>query len=83
MQTIPIRDVEHLANLASDEHGAHIFIQLNGWIRSSKWVRFTGKRFFIFHESDGSEQRLFPNDLNEAGLMLEAIATGNCFAEQI
>jgi len=83
MQTILIRNVEHLASLASDERGAHIFIHLNGGIRSSKFIRFHGKRFYIFNEIDGSEQRLSPNDLSDAGLLLEAIATGNCFAEQL
>ena len=80
-RAIPIEHIEHLTKLALTGNGVHLFVRMNGRVRSSKFVSFNGRRFYIFNEIDGSEQRLAPQNLSAAGLLLEAIATGNCFAE--
>lgn len=82
-QTFAVESADHLMKLASADSGVHVAIRLNGGIRSSKFISFNGKRFYILHEVDGAEQFLRPDALNEAGVLLDAIATGNCFAEYV
>ncbi len=81
MQTILIENVENLIKLASIGNGVNVFIRLNYGFRSCKFISFDGKRLYIFNAIDDTEQRLLPKNLGRAGLLVEAIATGNCFAE--
>lgn len=76
---VPIRTVDELMQRAAN--GVNTFIRLNYGVRSSKYVEFDGTRFYIFNEVDGTEQRLLPNDLEQDGLLLEAIKTGNFFVD--
>lgn len=81
MEIVQIRDVEHLENLASVGQGVQTFIRLNGDIHSTKFISITGGRFYILHEIDGFEQRLLPKNIRRAGMLQDAIDTGNFFAE--
>ncbi|MBX6359768.1 MAG: hypothetical protein IRZ03_06795 [Acidobacterium ailaaui] len=74
---VPITTVEELMKCAVN--GAYTFVRLNGGLRSSKYIRFDGARFYIFHEITGAEEYLLPHELEEAGILLEAIQTGNFF----
>lgn len=74
-----IHSVDELMQLAAN--GVNTFIRLNYGVRSSKYIEFNGTRFYVFNEIDGTEQRLLPRNLKDAGLLLEAIETGNFFAD--
>ncbi|HLH36505.1 MAG TPA: hypothetical protein VKX41_17670 [Alloacidobacterium sp.] len=75
----PIMTIDDLKQ--HSRNGAHTFVRLNGGIRSSKYIQFDGVRFYIFHEVTGAEQFLLPNELHEAGILLDAMKTGNFFLD--
>lgn len=82
MEIIKVKDVAHLRELvASGKH--RFFIQLNLWLRSSKFITGNGDKFCIFNEVDGSEdvlteEELMDEDLTNVG---KAMKYGALFCE--
>lgn len=62
MKAAKIRSIEELKGYAFEKN-LDCFIALNGGLRSSKGIYFTGKRFEILNEIDGTTQNLTEKEL--------------------
>jgi hypothetical protein len=50
--------------------------------RSSKSIQLDGHKFYICYAIIGTEQYLLPHELEDAGILLQAMKTGNFFVDE-
>lgn len=63
-----IKSLAQLKKTLKSGDGKDFFILLNYGGRSSKWVSFDGKTFYVINFIDGSEQELTPEELMDEKL---------------
>lgn len=74
-----VKSLEHLKKECFNT-GRDCFIQLNGGIRSSKYISFDGREFVIEHLIDGSYEQITPRKLMSTNIG-EAIKQGALFIQ--